>query len=255
VNSALVFVCTPTLGPYLNALSYLDDKRSVTRFTLVAMTGEGIEAPAGLDQRIVGALEGLAEGKFESRENDRTVERLIDIQRADRERYARIANSLRKHSPTVRNEHVDTLAAFIAEHMSTNAQNEVVIDVTGLTKVQTARIILICLDRGNKVHTFDLDQRASKDHPERSLYHLLEPGSYRYECLTRDQAVQTSLKKFVSRSTITWSTAAVIGVAIACLGALQFVQPTNPTLSAISLVANVLGIAGVLWQGTTRRGP
>jgi hypothetical protein len=65
VNAALVFVCSEQVGPYVNALSYLRDKRNVTEFTFVFITGAAIEGPrTAYVKEIIEALQNLAGGEY-----------------------------------------------------------------------------------------------------------------------------------------------------------------------------------------------
>jgi hypothetical protein len=255
MKTALVFVCIANVDPYVNALSYLDEKQDGPRVTFVAITGAGAEAPGGMEVRITGAFEKLSRNMMDVYDEKlkRRVERAIEIEDHARLRYKGLSEKLQVEASSVLYRTLDELERYISERVDAVGRDKLIVDVTGLTKVHAARVMLICLARRQEVHTFDLRKAANRERPDLSLYHALEPGSYSYECLTRDRAVQTSIGRLIPRRTVLWAAMILALLGTAGVALTLLVQPTNIVLGQISVIANVLGIIGFALQAATAK--
>jgi hypothetical protein len=116
-----------------------------------------------------------------------------------------------------------------------------------------AHVMLICLTGGYQVHTFELRHKVDRSYPERSLYYALPTGGFDYPPLTRDPAVQSSVRQLIPLRRVMWATAAVSAVGVICFTTLLLVDSNNTAFAVIGLAANVLGIAGDARQALTTR--
>lgn len=249
MNSALIFICSDQIGPYLNALSYLSDKRGVSKFTFVFITGAMMEGPQTIfTETIISTLERLADGVY--------FDHPVTVDAQTRARYASLACNLRASPNLTEVVSLEELTSFLTERARKMNSSQLLIDVTGLPKILTAHVMLICLVGGYQVHAFELRHKVNRNHPELSLYFSLSPGDFDYPPLTRDPAVQASVHQLVHVRRVMWTTALVSTIGVICFAALLLIDSTNTTLAVIGLTANVIGISsGVLQALTTRIGP
>jgi hypothetical protein len=246
VKSATIFVCSDDVGPYVNVVSYLKDKRSISRFTFVFLTGAMTESPqTAFVDAIVEALEKLGEGKYKGRE--------VDVPQDERTRYMNLAQDLRSCPDLVISITMEQLPGYLAGQQSMAKPDRPVIDVTGLPKILMAHVLLICIAHGHSVHAFELRNRINRSRPELSLYNFLPAGGFDYPPLNRDPTVLNSFGKLVPARRIMWSTVVVTGVGLTCFAILLLVDPTNLWLVEVGLAANVLGISGAILQGLSMR--
>ncbi|MES9538123.1 hypothetical protein [Actinomadura sp. NPDC000600] len=248
MNTALIFVCSSAVDAYLNALCYLSDKRSVTQFSFVFITGAMTEGPStDFVDDIIFSLERLAEGKYRNRD--------IEIRQKVKDRYLEIAMTLRSSSNLIELVSLEELDEFLADRAQRASPRQVFIDVTGLPKILTAHVMLISLVSGYQVYAFELRHKVDQAYPERSLYWAMPQGGFDYPPLTRDPAVQSSFRQLIHVRRIVWTIAATSLVGFACFVVLLLVDSTNATLAIIGLAANVIGIASGIFQALMTKAP
>jgi hypothetical protein len=247
LSAALIFVFSDQPGPYVNALSYLYDKRDVSIFKFVFVTGASTEPPkTDLVESIIKAVEDLSQGIY--------CGNSVDIDPLSQASYASIASTLRNSRPLTRVIPLDELSTFLSGQIDGNIRsNDVIVDVTGLPKVLMAHVMLICHVGGHAVHTFELRNQANRRRPELSLYFSLPLGGYGYPSLSRDVAVQQSVRKLVHIRRMMWTTTLVSVVAFACFAVLLMVDSRNILLAVIGLAANIVGILGSIVQAMATR--
>ncbi|WP_460845124.1 hypothetical protein [Phytohabitans suffuscus] len=227
-------------------MSYLRDKRSVTSFTFVFVTGAMMEGPqTAYVETIITTLEDLANGTY--------LKRAADIDPRSRVHYKALAADVRGSPKLTETVFLEGLGEFLARRTAETNGGQPVIDVTGLPKILTAHVMLICLVGGYQVHAFELRNKVNHARPELSLYFALPAGGFDYPALTRDPAVLTSIRQLVHVRRVMWTTAALSTIGVICFASLLLVDTNNPVLAAVGLTANVIGIAGGVLQALTTR--
>ncbi|SCE91770.1 hypothetical protein GA0070618_1897 [Micromonospora echinospora] len=243
MSAALVFICSDHVGPYVNAVSYLRDKRGVASFTFIFITGALVEGPrTDFVESITAAFESLGEGRY--------LGRPAHVDEKSQARYRETAEFLDCRS-SVKVVPLEDLAGYISREAKSVKLGQLAIDVTGLPKVLAAHVMLICLAVGRQVHTFELRQRTNPKAPELSLYHALSAGDFDYPSLARDPAVLASVRQLVHVKRATWAIVVVSLIGMASLAVLIAVDAKNPALAIVGLAANVIGIAGGTLQAIT----
>jgi hypothetical protein len=237
VNAALVFVCSDQVGPYINALSYLADKLDVRDFLFVFTTGAMMEGPrTAFVDTIIDALGELAQGRY--------LGRAVSVDSAARAAYSKLSATLTAKTDLVRSISLEELGGFLGQQAGRTSRGRLFVDVTGLPKILMAHVMLICVSAGYSAYAFELRHAVNRSHPEKSLYHALPFGAFEYPSLTRDPAVQSSVRKLIPIRRIVWATVLLSSVGVTCFAALLLVSPSNQVLAVIGLAANIIGIAG-----------
>lgn len=239
--SALIFVCSDQPEPYLNVLTYLADKRGTSQFTFVFITGAMMEGPqTSFVDTLISNIDELANGRYRGRQ--------ITTSEEVRKKYAMLASNLRSNPNLTKVIALEELADLISSQISKNRQRLPIIDVTGLPKILAAHVMLICLAEGHPVHAFELRDRVDRRRPELSLYFSLPSGAFDYSQLTRDPAVQASLRRLIPLRKIMWAITAALAIGMGCFTTLIFLKPDNIIFSLIGIAANLIGIIGGVSQ-------
>lgn len=246
MNTALIFVCSDNVDAYINAAAHLHDKRGVTKFTFVFLVDAITESPpTNFIDSILSKLSELAVGKY----NGRT----LDVSENERLQYALLAATLRSNPYSQEVTTLDDLPKLLRQQASAAKPGRLFIDVTGLTKNLLVHVFSIAIFYNHEVHSFELQKRPSRNHPELSLYFRLRHEDFRYQPLTQEPTVQRIRKNLIPISRIWRITTTSLFIGALCLVAFLILDQDHPAFVIIGTIANVLGIGGSVFQFLTTK--
>jgi len=244
MNSALIFVCTDNVDPYLNALSYLYDRCGVTRFTFVFLSEVATEAPATkFVDDIIATLSSLADGEYGKHP--------VDVDERSKELYSLLAANLKSNPSLHTAIPLKELPTFLSKQTVEAKPDKLFIDITGLTKDVMAQVFSITIFLGYDAYAFVLNERPNKKKPELSLYFHLRPSDFHYHALSQEPTVQRIRRRLIPLPRIIWTAGIISAVSTICFLTLLLVDPSNIVLAITGLAANVIGIASGAIQALT----
>jgi hypothetical protein len=192
-NTLFLFLFTPQVDSYVNAIAYTRNSRDMRidavklLYVKGAQTGLTDEKASELSNGIWLRIENLREKSDVYREiNESLLSRqLIPIE------YSDLKNSFDK---------------LIKEQGNAGS---CIVDITGATKVPSIDVFSICLSLGiNSVYTFELlkerNVKADDYDPMNFLYHSLCKGDYLYTCVSETEPVKQSQSSILRKSSLFW---------------------------------------------------
>ncbi|MGP4109728.1 hypothetical protein ACTWP5_02270 [Streptomyces sp. 4N509B] len=239
---ALVFVYSNDVGPYINVLSYLEDKRSVSNFKFVFLTGVVNESPrTNFVDSILLELDNLANGTYKGRE--------LALSHDVREKYASIARHLRRNDSLAVPITMEQLGDFLKKYEAESKPIPLLVDVTGLPKTQMAHVLLVCLShRSTVTNTFELLARPNRARPELSLYHALGQNDFWYASLTRDLTVHNSVRQLVPVRRVVLVAGVVAAITLVGFFINLLTDPESIWLSVLGITSSLFGILSTALQ-------
>ncbi len=245
-DRAVISVCSSNLGPYVNAISYLFDRRGIRSFVFLFITDVSAEAPSNsLALEILSAFDNLGStGCFW----DSTVDPPAELNDNEARLFLEVADCLEASAESPVTVSIDQLTTALDHWKAESLTTELVLDITGLPKVVAAQVTAICVTSGHAVSMFDLRTDPKGKPPVDLLYGRLSEGDSDYTRLNREPAVQSSLRRLVSiRRALMITGLAMIG-GLAALAIVLVVDRENITFVALAVSANLVGIAGTTYQ-------
>jgi hypothetical protein len=240
---AIVFVCSPTIGSYVNAVTHLSSSLSITRFRVSLLSDDHLSAPGPMYREDIATyLDSLANGEYKG----------VTMTARQAEHYRTAAAILRSDMTTVDTVVMRELPEYLDRACRGLRPGEVTLDVTGLPKLLAVQVTTVALFRKVPVYALELAAPPDPGEPQKALYHAISPGGFRYPCLTSSTVIADSLARLTSKARVAIATLAVCFISVGCFALLLLFKPGDVFVSQltswIGLVASVVGIAAAFVQ-------
>lgn len=256
-RTLLIFMLSPNVDSYVNAITYTCDRMNVNSVRLVYTAdraavgdtsiepGPGQAGAAELFKRIKEKIEQLSNGYYVSYLPQGTSQAQLLRRQEGRAVYTIACKCLTDYEliridyPRLRKD----LSQIIKRY---GGSDNCIIDVTGASKSLSVDIFSIALAIGAKhIYTFELVPSRSRN-PEDSLYPLLRPGAYTYTSLSGSQLVRESRaallqKSLVFRQIMVVSILSIISILVS-LFTLKVFGPQSEALTIVSLVSSIVTV-------------
>jgi len=202
-RSLLIFVGTPGVGSYINAMANAVSKYDVERIALVNV----IESPSGqlidfehfANEILRDTLRGLVEGVYREAKRDGTgYQETLVPEAKECEAYKKLkhvfsnSHSLEKVSYPFLTHDIEKLKDIYGP--------DPIIDLSGTPKRVAIDILTACLAAGiSDVMIFELENHVLTRSPQAKLYHNLKEGDYKHVVLPRWEPLINNIKFFSAR--------------------------------------------------------
>lgn len=235
---AVICVASPTVGTYINAVAGAYANEQCERFLLLAVTSPSI----GYTKAELEAFVRLLRGTLEDLSNGAYEGHVISYPSTRSVVYGPLARRINDHRVCRASEFSEIIGRLAAE----NNEN-LVIDISGLPKVEAIEVVYACIVLGIPVFAFELHQKLHRNDPERDLYHALSVGQYSYPCITERASVRALRERLVSRGTVQKGILGTLGVLAASLVAVSvLIGPDNWFILGIGLASSAVGLFALL---------
>lgn len=253
-KTLLVFLLSPNVDPYINAIAYSFAKMDVRRVRVIYVKGaeEDIDDSKAnpVNTRIWQQIQSLAHGEYlQFPPLNQSVSPSLPLSPMQLSQassgldiYRRINEELIDHDLIALN--YSNLRNELKSLVKESGINNCVVDVTSASKDLSIDVFSACLALGiRSIHTFALKSKGVKKDPIASLYHSLAPAEYEYVCFTDSPVVKASQDSLLRKSQLFWY---VILAAFTIMGVSLYANFTggsqNIFLEIVNLLATVVGI-------------
>lgn len=241
-----MFVVSPSLDPYINAMTHCAKLHDVDKIVIVQITEPPIppmieDFDKFINERMWSVVDGLAGGRYMrwGAQVEKFQEVEIDVP-SDFEGYRRLRQLFANRDHVKVN--YQYLRSQIMNMKRRYRPTEVIVDITGAPKRLAADILASCLAAGIKdVFTFEL--KTERREPIELLYHNLAPHEYEHVLLPSSAPLVANLTLFSMNQNRFRLTLVVVAILLSILFALwnYWVGGSSPLLTSVLVAISVFG--------------
>jgi hypothetical protein len=244
-KTLLLFLTSPTVDTYVNAIAHAYDKLEVDRYIVVrvknspATLRDEREKPQEIRDRILTQIGLLAKGKYADRQLPSAPELSI---------YQRMYDGLKLGDEEI--DYTNLRIELVGLIKKYGGTNQCIVDLTGASKSLAVDIVVMCLAiKLNMVFMFDLNVKIDRNRPEDFLYHRLRQNfDYDYYQFTRSPVVLSGQTTYLRKRGV-FAVSLMLGVAVIAIAAVMFgVSDSNPIFAVIGALSGFQTIIAVITQ-------